>query len=254
MPQEIYAEANKIWNRFTREAKDKEFTFSLQVYKTLLSIFHIGPYYYYVFNVKNSAFDVVSGEISDVLGYDPAAVDVPFLLGMIHPEDQPFFLNFEYKVTEFFSALKPGQRLNYKVSYDYRIKKKDGTYIRILQQVLTIQLDEEKRVLRTLGIHTDISHLKPSGQPVLSFIGLNGEPSFMNVDVKKVFAASPFFLTLREREILALLLQGKNTLEIGKELFISAHTVNTHRRNLRAKTGCKNTVSLLSEAVAKGWL
>ncbi len=254
MPQEIYAEASKIWNRFTREAKDRNFTFSLTVYKTLLSIFHIGPYYYYVFNVKDSAFDVMSEEVSEVLGYDPAEVDVAFLLSRIHPEDQPFFLNFENKVTDFFSSLKPEQRLNYKVSYDYRIEKKDGTYIRILQQVVTIQLDEHNRVIRTLGIHTDISHLKPTGQPVLSFIGLNGEPSFMNVNVKKVFAASPFFLTLREREILGLLFQGKNTLQIGQELFISSHTVNTHRRNLRAKTGCKNTVSLLSEAVAKGWL
>jgi DNA-binding CsgD family transcriptional regulator len=254
MEQEIYTEANKIWNRFTKEAKEKDFTFSLAIYKTLLSIFHIGPYYYYVFNVKNSVFDIMSEEITAVLGYDAGEMDVPLFLSKIHPDDQPYFLNFEYKVTEFFSNLEPEQRLHYKVSYDYRIQKKDGTYTRILQQVLTIQLDENKRVLRTLGIHTEIIHLKPSGKPVLSFIGLNGEPSYMDVNVKKVFAPSADVLSTREKEILSLLLQGKNSEQIAKELFISSLTVNTHRKNIREKTGCSNTITMLAKAVEKGWL
>ncbi len=254
MKQEIYKEANKIWERFTSKAKDHDFTFSLPVYKSLLSIFHVGDYYYYVFNVKEVRFENMSEEMSTVLGYDQKEVDVPFLLSKIHPDDQPYFLNFENKVTTFFDALPAEKRLNYKVSYDYRIQKKDGTFIRILQQVITIQLDESKRVLRTLGIHTDISHLKPHGVPVLSLIGLNGEPSYMNIDVKKVFAVSGVVLTNREREILALLIQGKSSQQISKELFLSLFTVETHRRNLRRKTGSKNTATLIKESVAKGWL
>ncbi len=254
MAQEIYLEANKIWEEFTSKAKKKDFTFSLPVYKNLLSIFHIGKYYYYVFNVKESSFEIMSEEMTDLLGYAQEEVDVPFLLSKIHPDDQPYFLNFEYKVTDFFSSLLPEKRLHYKVSYDYRIQKKDGTYLRILQQVITIQLDEDKRVLRTLGIHTDISHLKPHGAPVLSLIGLNGEPSYMNVNVKQVFAVSDVILTSREREILALLIQGKSSEQISKELFLSRFTVDTHRRNLRTKTRCRNTATLIKESVAKGWL
>jgi DNA-binding CsgD family transcriptional regulator len=254
MTHEIFKEANKIWHGYTKEANAKDFNFSFNLYKNILSIFHIGKFYHYVFNLKESRFDMMSDEVTDILGYSPVELNVPFFLSKIHPDDQPYFLNFEYKVTEFFSALKPAQRLNYKVSYDYRVRKKDGTYIRILQQVLPIQLDDEDRVLRTLGIHTDISSLKSSGVPVLSFIGLHGEPSYMNVNVKKVFSPSPFSLTLREREVLALLVQGKNSEEIGKELFISMHTVATHRKNIRKKTGTKNTITLIKKAVEKGWL
>lgn len=42
-------------------------------------------------------------------------------------------------------------------------------------------------------------------------------------------------LTRRERQVLRLLAQGKNSVAIANELFISAHTVITHRRNINAK-------------------
>jgi DNA-binding CsgD family transcriptional regulator len=115
-------------------------------------------------------------------------------------------------------------------------------------------LHEDKRVVKTFGIHTDISHLKKSGVPVLSFIGLNGEPSFMDVQVKELFSPASFTLTRREREVLALLVSGKKSEEISKNLYLSKHTVDTHRKNILRKTGCTNTASLTSMAVQKGWL
>ena len=254
MKPQIFKEANKIWNSFTKDVKEIDLIIPLKINKKLLSLFHVGDYYYYVFNVKTAAFELVSEEINTVLGYHPDEVDVPFILSKIHPDDQPYFLNFENKVTEFFTSLKPDQILNYKVSYDYRIQKKDSTYIRILQQVFTIQLDEDKRVIKTFGIHTNISHLKHAGIPVLSLIGLNGEPSYMDVNVKRIFSASSISLTPRERAVLALLVQGKKSNEISTELFITRLTVSTHRKNILRKTGCTNAAALTSMAVQKGWL
>ncbi len=254
MKPEIFKEANKIWNHFTKDTTDNDVSIPLKIHKKLLNVFHVGEYYYYVFNVKTSAFEMISEEITTVLGYEPQEVDVPFFLSKIHPDDQPWFLNFENKVTEFFSTLQPEQILNYKVSYDYRIKKKDGNYIRVLQQVFTILLHENRRVLKTFGIHTNISHFKQAGAPVLSFIGLNGEPSYMDVNVKQVFVPSGISLTRREREVLALLIEGKKSEQISKELFISKLTVDTHRKNLLRKTDCLNTASLINMAVKKGWL
>ncbi|MDB5206764.1 MAG: hypothetical protein JWR72_1839 [Flavisolibacter sp.] len=254
MKHEIFKEADKIWSRFTKDAEDKDVSVPLKIHKKLLSLFHVGDYYYYVFNIKTSSFELMSEDIYRVLGYMPEEVDVPFFLSKIHPEDQPYFLNFENKVTEFFSSLKPEQILNYKVSYDYRIQKKDSTYIRILQQVFTIQLKEDNQVIKTFGFHTNISHLKQTGVPVLSFIGLNGEVSYMDVNVKQVFSPSTISLTSREREVLALLMKGKKSEQISKELFISKLTVDTHRKNILRKTACNNTAGLVSEAVKNGWL
>ena len=42
--------------------------------------------------------------------------------------------------------------------------------------------------------------------------------------------------------------------EIGKQLFISKLTVDSHRKKLLNKTGCSNTALLTSLAVKKGWI
>lgn len=250
----IFDEAHKIWKRLAKDAHEDELEFSLEIHKKLLSFFQVGDYYYYIFNVKQSIFELISSEITELLGYYPDEVDVPFFLSNIHPDDQPWFLNFENKVKEFFATLSHHQIPNYKVRYDYRIRKKNGEYIRILQQVVTIQFDENNGVLRTLGVHTDISHIKSEGLPVLSFIGLNGEPSYTAVEVKKVFTSTEMPLTRREREILTLLTQGNKSEDISRLLFISKLTVDTHRKNLLKKTDTTSTVALISMAIKKGWV
>ncbi|NHM07566.1 response regulator transcription factor [Flavobacterium sp. CYK-4] len=53
-------------------------------------------------------------------------------------------------------------------------------------------------------------------------------------------------LTVREKEILTLLKQGKSTQEISDTLFLSFLTVQTHRRNLLHKFQVKNLVELLN--------
>ena len=52
-------------------------------------------------------------------------------------------------------------------------------------------------------------------------------------------------LSNREKDILHLILQGKNSNEIAKELFISKTTVDSHRRNILMKTGVKSTIDLV---------
>ena len=49
-------------------------------------------------------------------------------------------------------------------------------------------------------------------------------------------------LTCREREVLALLAEGRTDLEIAEALCISTCTASTHVRNLLGKLGVKNRV------------
>lgn len=56
-------------------------------------------------------------------------------------------------------------------------------------------------------------------------------------------------LSEREAEILPLICEGFSNQQIGDRLFISKRTVDKHRANILAKTGCKNTASLVIYAV-----
>lgn len=62
----------------------------------------------------------------------------------------------------------------------------------------------------------------------------------------------PIELTAREKEVLQLICGEYTNGEIGERLFISARTVEGHRNNLLAKTGCRNTAGLVIFAVKYG--
>lgn len=59
-------------------------------------------------------------------------------------------------------------------------------------------------------------------------------------------------LSRREKEILGLILDELTTKEIAGKLFISVGTVETHRRNMLAKVGARNTAGLVRIAIEYG--
>lgn len=61
-------------------------------------------------------------------------------------------------------------------------------------------------------------------------------------------------LTKREKEILVNIASELTNQQIGEKLFISARTVDTHRRNLLQKLGVKNTAGLVKFAMMNNML
>ncbi len=53
----------------------------------------------------------------------------------------------------------------------------------------------------------------------------------------------------REREILGLIVDGYTNSEIAGLLYVSCRTVDTHRQNMLAKLGARNTAILVRFAV-----
>ncbi len=58
-------------------------------------------------------------------------------------------------------------------------------------------------------------------------------------------------LTWREREVLQLLAEGKSNKEVAARLGLSAHTVETHRRNLQDKLNIHSYTELVLYALRK---
>ncbi|MEP1033543.1 response regulator transcription factor [Ekhidna sp.] len=58
-------------------------------------------------------------------------------------------------------------------------------------------------------------------------------------------------LSEREKEVLVLITNEYSNQEIADKLFISIRTVETHKRNLLEKTGCKNIAGLVMYAVER---
>jgi DNA-binding NarL/FixJ family response regulator len=64
----------------------------------------------------------------------------------------------------------------------------------------------------------------------------------------------PEKVTIREREVLKLIVEGKSNKEIGSLLFISARTVERHRANIMEKLNLKKTADLVKYAIQKGYV
>jgi DNA-binding NarL/FixJ family response regulator len=60
-------------------------------------------------------------------------------------------------------------------------------------------------------------------------------------------------LTIREKEVLKLIAEGKSSKEIGELLFISSRTVQHHRANLMRKLDLKRTADLVRYAIQRGY-
>ncbi len=218
-----------------------------------MDVFHIGSYFYIIFNTQAGIFEFVSPEIKDVLGYDPEGFDLSLILGIIHEEDLPLFYRYQEKAVQFYSQLPNEMFFKYKFSYDYRVLTHQKSYKRILQQVAPIYYFPEGGA-RTLTIFTDVSHLNIQGPSKLSFIGMDGAPSYYNVPAEEHLLSADKIFTKREQEILRYIIRNKTSQEIADLLCISKHTVQTHRKNIIRKSDCSSMQDLLVKSVREGWI
>lgn len=63
------------------------------------------------------------------------------------------------------------------------------------------------------------------------------------------FTCEPVSLSERELQVIKLIAEGNTNAQIAEKLFLSNHTVNTHRKNIMAKLGVNNTASIVMYAV-----
>lgn len=230
----------------------------------IADLFCPGQYYYYVINSPTLTFDVVSESVKDLLGIEPQDFSLQKLIELIHPDDLHFAMKCEDIVAYFLkNKIAPGDMTKYKITYCLREKTHDKGYRLFLLQTITMKTTEDGALLKVFGSHTDITHITSQNNHKLSFIGLGDRPSFLELDVfgqhvldhytpfdLKNTDACPF--TKRELEIIRQLASGKNTDEIADMLFLSINTIETHRRNILAKTNAKNTVELVADCIKKG--
>lgn len=230
----------------------------------IADLFCPGEYYYYVIDSPTLTFDIVSPSTQKLLGIAAEDFSLQTLIEIIHPDDIQFMMKCEDVVAYFLkNCIPPEKMVKYKISYCLREKVSGKGYRLFLLQTVTMQTTKDGALLKVFGSHTDISHITNTNNKKLSLIGLDGEPSFLEINVfdEQVFNQyQPFDLkniqthpfTKRELDIIKQLSLGKTTDEIATDLFLSKNTVETHRRNILVKTNAKNTVELIVDCIRKG--
>lgn len=254
MKNPILTDIYKNWAEIGRFKSREELQLDLELYKKLLDIVQVGDSYYFLYDPFLRKMEMTSAMVEKVVGIRPDELDVDYLMNNIHPEDLPVFGDFEATVVEFKKALPIDKLTKYKSRYNYRFRTKRGDYVHILQQSITVLADEDGTILRNLVIHTDISEIAPFQRMKLSFIGLDGEPSFVDVKPRMLFSKTKAIFSKSELEVLKLMVQGLNSESIANQLFRSIHTIRNHRKNILRKSGCLNVQELLVKSVKEDWV
>lgn len=226
--------------------------------KRLAAILCPGPSYYYIFNFANFKFDFFSPELEELMGLSLDTSTLDTFLSRVHQNDLDFMQQCETMAGNFlFTSILKAQIPDYKVCYSYRMQDKKGDYRLILQQSVVVSMDIAGRISKVLGVHTMVDHLMDKNNYKISFVGMNGQPSYLaqgvleeQQDIQVV--QNP--LSNREVQIVRLLADGDSTKDIAKLLNITENTVNVHRQNILKKTACKNVAHLVAVSIRSGWI
>lgn len=216
------------------------------------SIISTGPFYYYVIDFFDMSVSHVSPSITDFHEFGPDNVSFNDILGTMHPDDIEFVTKTEAAIADFFyTNLDREKLLKYKISYNLRGKLRNGEYILCNHQALMLTMDENGGYGKSLNIHTRIDHLAIHNNHQFSLIGLDGEPSYMNLNVDSDIKTAVQY-SKREVDIIKNIADGLSSIEIAEKLFISDLTVKKHRKNILNKSSCKNTAQLVKTCILQG--
>jgi len=139
-----------------------------------------------------------------------------------------------------------------RVSFPSKIIHGDGTVGWYLHQIKILHSNEQHKPLVGLKIITDITDYKKDEVLTLKISKKDETGVFKTIFTEHFFGFTAYAVSDREKEILLLLDEGKSSLEISEILFISMHTVNTHRRNILKKMEATSTIDLLRKAAVNG--
>lgn len=242
-----------IWEAIPKVLAEQLDLSQTEIINRYMDVFHFGAYFYVIFNTRIGEMEYVNPNVEQVLGYTPEEFRFQFLLDNIHPDDLPYYYHYEQSAVRFFSGLAPELFFKYKFAYDYRVKTKYNNYKRVQQQVVPLYYFPEGGA-RTLAIFTDLTHFNMQGIPKLSFIGMQGAPSYYNVHLNDEFLLSLNLFSKKEWEILHLMVQGLTSEAIAEKLYRSIHTVRNHRKHILEKSGCENVQELLVKSIREGWV
>jgi DNA-binding NarL/FixJ family response regulator len=245
-----------VWESHNKILKPVKQELYLDIIEQVASLFAPGSFYYYIFNFETMKMDFVHDGVEKVLGIKPQQLTLDSLLSKLHPEDIEKLHEKESLAANFLlNKISREDLPHYKVVYFMRISHSDGTYKTILHQSKTLVVSDEGKVQQVLGIHTDISYLNIAFDHKVSFIS-DKKPSYFALETgdeyKRIDDNCSKLLTSREKEIIKNLAEGKNFNEIAVSLFLSPHTINTHKRNILKKVGCKNTTELVARCIREG--
>jgi DNA-binding CsgD family transcriptional regulator len=187
----------------------------------------------------------------EMLGIEPGSFDPAIILSSTHPNDIKRNSHVRTLTINTGQDLFINRKGTANISSNFRLKNKDGKYRNILFQTYLFFNTVPTETVFIFMLFTDISSISTAKNEYHLF-SQNETSGFRFPDAEMLNQENLF--SAREYEIIQLISKGLNSKLIAEKLFLSVHTINTHRRNILKKTGNLSTVELIHTMKEKGIL
>jgi DNA-binding CsgD family transcriptional regulator len=211
--------------------------------------------YFYIADMLQLRILYTCQTVHQVLGIEPSQFNPAFLFTCTHPDDISRHSISRARMFQlchdmFIESINTGKEKYAVMSTSMRYRHADGHYINFLVQGYAFTTSNPVPTTYALFVNTDISWFGPLKHGYNYYIG--DDLSYFRIPDKKLILTGCIF-TDREFEIIKMIREGLHSEEIGKKLFISPHTVDTHRRNILKKTDKATTSELIIDLQEKGF-
>lgn len=200
------------------------------------------------------------GDSMNVVGHPREAFlegGLEFMLQHYHTKDLSIYSDQIFPNRLDFLAHQAEQTINQvRFTHNYRYQMSNGQWHNLLQHVSFIPSKADGKPVAIFGVVFDITNYRESGKVIHQIEECDACGLWTPILIKQFYpdVADEELLSKREIEILKWVQEGNTSQMIADKLFISYHTVTTHRKNMLAKTNTKNGTELINFAVANGML
>lgn len=201
--------------------------------------------YFYMLDITQGKYLFLSKSVQNLLGFNNEFLinqGPAYANDYIHEEDQEKLKTVLKRIMDCFYKFPISERKNLKFEYNFRIKRYDGNFIHLLQQVSFVEVSSKGEPLISYNTCTDISGYKHDNSIRLTGFKIENRCS------KKLFEQNicdGLKLTKRQKEILELISKGMTSSEIAACLYLSTETVKNHRKKILATSKAKNMVEAM---------
>ncbi len=198
---------------------------------------------WYIFNFQTKKIEFSAG-VKELLGYNEEEISPEFFTNYFHPDDAPIMNVILKSVWEIAMSKHNPEWTAFHISF--RGRHKNGNYIKLLRQSRVYSTNKDGIMISNLSHLSDISFIDNSSK--INWVLQTDDNRKLKHIEKAIKTSIRKKFTTREEQILKMLSAGLISREIARKLGTSIHTINTQRRNLLEKTGCRNVVSLIEYA------
>jgi len=219
------------------------------IMQRLEEVMEVNDQFLTVIHLEKIKYLYCSKRSNQVLGVEFSQLNPAHYQAAIHPDDLDRLAWRNCQILKEEGKIFLQKKGSALLSCTLRFRNRNGNFVNFLGQDYLFYAGTPNEAVFGLRIVTNVDWCKMNNNSFHQYVGKDFS-LFRYPDEDLLKIASAF--SKRELEIIKMIESGLGSKEIAEKLFLSVHTVNTHRTNILEKSGKNQISELLYELKEQG--